>query len=239
MKRKGYIISILALALFACEVISFPPLTSPDAQLQEIEGVKPPDAITEGRVGMTRIEVENALDFPICYVYIAESPSAPEGTAAEWAIGWGESHIPEGQTLAQGDSLSDIILPSGLYDIKFEDCDHNVLAWNFFVEIHEEDITITAMQSSDYLVVVNASSEPICTFRMLPGEFRGWGGRSLINEEDRINPGESRTFYDPMEGMERWNLLAENCSGYAIERFDVSIRGRTEWTIVDSSQAGA
>jgi hypothetical protein len=183
--------------------------------------------------GMAHIEIENTLSSPICYVYIAEFPSAPEGDADEWGVGWGENRVPEGQILAQGDSLSGITIPTGLYDLKFEDCDHNVLVWNFLVEIPGGDINIAFEQSEDYLTIINASSEPICAFRMLPADIHGWGGRSLMDEDNPIDLGESRVFYDPMAGVDRWNLLVESCDGQVVERLDTPITGSTEWTIID------
>lgn len=170
------------------------------------------------------LSIENHLADDVCFLYIA----------GDGIDGWGENLVAEGGSLTFRESADSVTLTGGVYDLKAEDCDHNVVAWAYALNVPVGSITFVLEPADTLLTVINQSNSPICGFRMQPSHLEQWGERSLLDMDHPIQPGDSRDFAIPYGAQTHWNLLAESCTGVKIERRDIEISGRRQtWLIVD------
>lgn len=169
---------------------------------------------TTGSSTDTNLEIVNNTDVSICYVYIASSTDDTD---------WGNEVLGEGVVIASG--ATDVVSgPPGVYDIILEDCDHNVVAWNYGADL-SSDITLTVSGSPDTLTILNNSTFDFCGIYLKTPNTTDWG-RSHLNPEHPIYAGETRVFAVTAGA---WDLRAETCDGQEVERLGEELGGDYEW----------
>jgi hypothetical protein len=178
-----------------------------------------------GGTGGGTLTLTNNSGATVCYVYI--SPT----TATEWGDDWlGTS------TVASGSSYT-FNVPAGSYDLKAEDCSHNVLDVQFGISISGSmtwTIGGSAGGESVSLELINNSGTAVCYVYISPSDASEWGSDWLGSST--IASGSSYVFsFDPGT----WDLMAEDCSGNVLDsQFGVYLSGYEVWTIGGSSGGG-
>lgn len=159
----------------------------------------------------------NETEGNICYLYVAADASGS----------WGADRLSTDVILEAGDWIN-IELPTGLYDIKAEDCDYNVVDWVFDYElVAGEGFALIGHDAT--LELENNSSDGICVLYISDPNAGNWG-RNLISSNRPIPAGETRGF---AVGEGVWDLRTETCDGREAERRGEDLNGVTTWTITD------
>lgn len=176
---------------------------------------------TDGSEGTdTDLEIVNNTAGTICYVYIASSTDATdwgdEVLGADVIIGVNETNVVSG--------------PPGVYDIILEDCDHNVVAWNYGADL-TADTTLTVSGSPDTLIVENTSSFDICGIYISSPDETSFG-RSHLNPAHPITSGQTRSF---AVTAGTWDLRAQPCDSSIepLDRYGESLSGDITWTLTN------
>lgn len=179
--------------------------------------------VTGGETGATggiNMVVDNQSGVSICYLYITEADN-PE---------WGDDQLGASDVVPSGSTYNITDIPPGTYDLLAEDCDHNVISWNYQVTLNAGDTpTLTVSGSPDQLVMENTSSAQICAVYISPANSDSWG-RSQLNSANPIEPGATRNI---AVAPGTWDLRSETCSGESIDRFGEELGGTTTWTLTD------
>lgn len=210
------VIAALALVSLACGGTTTV-ATEPPVQVQPTAG--PVDGGTT--TGLSFV-IENAGGAEICYIYMVEASSDP--------LDWGPDQLGE-NTIASGDSFTLTNLPAGIYDIKTEDCDGNVLSWNYGQTVDQDGMVLSVSGATDQLVIVNNSSLNYCQVYLSPGDSDNWG-RPQISEETRVDSGVTRRI--AASSLNAWDLRAVPCEGGDEQvQDDVAISGEITWTFED------
>jgi hypothetical protein len=170
----------------------------------------------------TAIKFVNNTDVDMCYVFV--TPSAAED--------WGSDHLDFTDTSPGGIFTSSGML-AGVYDIKVEDCDRNLLAWNLFVDVPYTDGAIEAPVDplEHSLTFTNDLDEDICAVHMTRVEdFDEYGWRrNLLSEDEAITVGSARMF---KSGAGDWNFRFETCGGGSvIEVFTQAVSGMMDFNL--------
>lgn len=180
---------------------------------------------SSGGGGSGTLMLVNNSGATVCYVYI--SPT----TATEWGGDWLGS-----STVASGSSYT-FSVPAGSYDLKAEDCSHNVLDTQFSIDI-SGSITWTIGGSAGgetvSLEVINTGGSTICYVYISPSTATDWGSDWLGTST--IPSGTSYTFsFDPGT----WDFKAEDCSHNVLDsQFGVYLSGYEVWTIGSGGGGG-
>lgn len=175
---------------------------------------------TDGSTGTGHVlYIGNDSNVPLCYVYLAESDDLSS---------WGDDQLGSSDVIGAATTYQLTDIPTGTYDIMTEDCDRNVVSWNYQVNI-DQDITLTVSGSSDQLIVENTSTSQICAVYISPPDAETWG-RSQLHDGHPLPTGESRSF---SVTAELWDLRAETCDGDEVERYGEDLTGTTTWTLSD------
>ena len=185
------------------------PTWTPDAG--STDGSSPPVA-----GGDYEMEFVNDSDRSICYIYFTES--------ADLAT-WGGDQLGS-DIVPVGDTFTLTGIPSGMYDVATTDCDHNVISWNYDLEIIE-NMTLTVYGSIDELIVVNESGQDICFVHISLPTAETWG-RSQLPDDWPILNGQERRF---AATNELWDLRVETCDGQFVEEYEVDLTDGLTWTI--------
>jgi hypothetical protein len=166
-------------------------------------------------------EVINNSTVSVCFLYIADSNDLTS---------WGPDQLGPTSTISSGGSVFTITdIPSGTYDIMTEDCERNVISWNYEINI-TQNMTLTVSGSPRQLVLENTSSFDICTLNIARSDGGTNWGRSQVNDEHPIPAGETRSF--AVEAG-TWDLRAVTCSGAEITQMGEQISGDHTWTVMD------
>jgi hypothetical protein len=144
------------------------------------------------------VRLMNFSSFPICYVYI--SPSTLESWGADWL---GADILADGYYV-------DFSVGAGTYDLKAEDCEHNVVNAQYSVPISQAGHTwVISSVGTGPVIINNNLSVPICYIYISPTTFAEWGN-DWLGSEEVIYAGTSRRFY--VIASLNYDLLAEDCS---------------------------
>jgi hypothetical protein len=175
---------------------------------------------TDGSGEETDLEIVNNTDSSICYVYIASSTDATD---------WGDEVLGTDVIIAAG-ATDTVSGPAGVYDIILEDCDHNVIAWNYGADL-TADTTLTVSGSPDTLIVQNNSSFDICGLYISSPDETTFG-RSHLNPAHPIAAGQTRSF---AVTSGTWDLRAQPCdeSITPLDRYGEDLSGETTWTLTN------
>jgi len=224
--RIALVVAVMALVALACvcggtpavvPTVAVPTVAVPTVALPTTAPITS-EATTE-TTGSISLKVVNQTTSDICYLYITDSGSDD----------WGPEQLGTDQTIAASSDFTITDIPPGTYDLETEDCDHNVISWNYNVDL-SEDNTLTVSGSPDQLAVENTSSKQLCGLYISPPTEENWG-RSHLNPEHPIDPGTTRTFAITSG---TWDLRVETCDGTSIDRTGQEFTGGTfTWTISD------
>jgi hypothetical protein len=127
-----------------------------------------------------------------------------------------------------GSEYTIINIPAGQYDVLVEDCDHNVMAWNFAADL-VADSTLTISTAPNVVIIENHGSTPLCGVYISAANSDRWG-RGHLNDSHPIEPAESRSFA-LQPGL--WDLRVVSCEGEEVIRYGEEIHGTMTWTITD------
>lgn len=172
---------------------------------------------TDGNAGSGEVTFYNETEGSVCYLYVTEDN----------ANSWGSDRLGTEEILEAGDFIN---LPvfSGVYDIKAEDCDFNVVDWVASYELVEgEGFALTGHDAA--LELENNSTDGLCVLYISDPSADNWG-RNLIIDSNPIAAGDTRQF---AVSSGTWDLRAETCDGREAERYDEDLNGVTTWTITD------
>ncbi|MCD4738251.1 MAG: hypothetical protein K8R89_03205 [Anaerolineae bacterium] len=166
------------------------------------------------------LEVENASDYDVCYIYISSSD------ADEWDDDW----LGEGETISSGESWRSEYIPAGSHDIKLEDCAGAVLATAWEIKV-DTTMTIGGFGQTS-LEIINESSTEICYAYFSFSSADEWGMDWMGQYETILADGGTRIFFvEPGT----YDLLVQDCDGddLVTETEVVIDADGTTWTISD------
>ena len=166
------------------------------------------------------LEVENASDYDVCYIYISSSD------ADEWDDDW----LGEGETISSGESWRSEYIPAGSHDIKLEDCAGAVLATAWEIKV-DTTMTIGGFGQTS-LEIINESSTEICYAYFSFSSADEWGMDWMGQYETILEDGGTRIFFvEPGT----YDLLVQDCDGddLVTETEVVIDADGTTWTISD------
>jgi hypothetical protein len=181
----------------------------------------PPTPVTGGGIsGSLQLQLVNDSNGTICYVYITDSELR----------GWGSDQLGSSEVIAAGATRT-FSLDPGTWDMKTEDCEHNVISWNYEVTISAGDQpTLTVSGSGDQLVIENQSNVDLCAVYVSPTTSDTWG-RPQIDDANPVLAGTTRTV---AVTAGNWDLRAEPCDGSsAQERYNENLSGEMVWTFTN------
>jgi hypothetical protein len=217
------VIAVLALAALACggttvDPTPVPPTPVPPTDVPPAAPTKVPSETTAGNVNLA---VLNQTSTDICYLYVTKAESET----------WGPDQLGDTDTVAPGSSFTVTNIPAGSFDILSEDCNHNVISWNYGVVLDgRADFSLTVSGAPDILILENNSSKQFCALYISLPSADSWG-RSQLNSDHPVDSNTQRTF---VIGTGTWDLRAETCDGQSVERTGQVIdKGETTWTLTD------
>jgi hypothetical protein len=166
--------------------------------------------------GQNTFYVENNSSTTVCYLYMAPS------SQTEWGDDWlGSDTLPTGTTF----TISN--LASNTYDLKAEDCSHNILATQLGVAVPPNDTwTLTDTGSSGSgsgsgsgytLTIENYSSTTICYVYISPSSSTTWGD-DWLGSSNTIPSNSS--FYFTNVPANTYDLRADDCSNNVIAQYN-------------------
>jgi len=209
---------VLVLAALACGTNGETP--TPEVQpTREVQPTHPPadtpaDTPTPAPQGAT-LEITNDSGIDVWYVYL--SPSKADQ--------WGEDWMGD-QVIRDGETYSIAGVPEGIYDVRAEDENQEVIEvwWNVDFE-GTMTWTIAGLVS---LEVINESDDTITYLRISPSDSATWGDDWL--GEDVIDAGDSYIVSDIPRGT--YDIMAEDSEEDSIETlYNVSLFGQKNWTV--------
>ncbi len=169
----------------------------------------------------TNLQIVNQMaNTAVCYVFI--SPS----TESEW----GSDQLGESNVIAPGASFTITNIPVGVYDIKAEDCENNVLAQEFEVQLSGGDFTWTISEDTNEFTIINNSSIEICYVYFSSSEATDWGPDQL-GENTTIPPGQQFTIEGIPPGT--YDLKVVTCDNQELEEYGIDPSVNPSYTITD------
>jgi len=162
------------------------------------------------------LEITNDSGWEVWYVYI--SPADAEGWGDDWL---GDHVIEDGETYLIED------IPEGVYDVKAEDANHEVIevVWEAEVE-GSMTWTVTGLASFE---VINESDDMIAYLYISPSDSDTWGDDWL--GDDVIKAGASYIVSDIPRGV--YDFKAADEDGDSVEViYNVSLPDKSSWTVV-------
>ncbi len=214
--------AILLLATLAC--LSTPtPVPPTQAPPTPVPPTQPP-AATSLPSGTHALALQNDSGIPVCHVYISSIKSDS----------WGDDWLGENEVIAAGASKV-FQVPAGVYDLRAEDCDGNLLDAQREVNL-SQDLTWTLNAVQRYpLLLVNESSYEVCYVYISPVDREDWG-EDWLGLGTTIPAGASHTFPVPSG---TYDLRADDCDGNPMNvqnGVTLGAEGLT-WTLSDVTQA--
>jgi len=170
-----------------------------------------------------RLSVHNRTGNTVCYIFVSACSSDS----------WGDDVLEE-SVLANGNNTT-VHVTAGCWDLKAEDCDHNVMATrrNLTVDANTtwtiEGSGSSTTGSAARLRVRNNSSNTVCYVYVSACSSSSWGDDIL--EEDVLPAGQS-TSVRVTQGC--WDLKAEDCDHSVLStRRNLQVESNTTWTLTD------
>src|SRR5574341_997428 len=199
--RTGRLAAILvsALALIGCGGTQQPTATP----------AAPPPT---GDIPGFTLDVQNNSQSPICYLFMVPT---------SYETDWGSDQLGS-DIIDVGQKLSLNGIAEGQYDIKTEDCDHNVISWNFDQTINTDSV-LTVEGGADQLIIQNTGEQSICAvWAWISGDVM-WPRAQVYDTNTPIVPGSQRSI--PLRAGD-WNLRIQTCDGNA-QDYTLPITGPT------------
>jgi hypothetical protein len=200
-------ITLVALAAVACGDGS---LSAPEeaAEPDEAESMPEPTEAPEPELeeGAT-LHLVNQSGLPVCGLFMIASDSED----------WGQNFLTN-RPLAVGARFTISDVPPGLYDMKINDCDGNIVNWRLDIEVVSgAEGTALIEPPLTYLAVVNQSFLSVCgVYVALPDDpYR----RNLLEPDQTIPAGIPDGPQELDIGLEPGprNLKVESCEGKVLE----------------------
>jgi tRNA A-37 threonylcarbamoyl transferase component Bud32 len=168
----------------------------------------------------------NNSNVTICYFYI--SPD----TSSEWGSDWLGS-----DTVAAGSSYTVYNVPANVYDLKAEDCSHNIIESIDALDVptyNSWTVTGTGISGTGGNIAVtlyNNASSTVCYVRYKPAGDASWAGDLLGSST--LSSGSSFVAY---LNSGYYDLQAEDCNNTVFQfESNVSVFSNTSWNIYDNS----
>ena len=193
-----------------------PPTPVPPTDVPPTAAPEPTKEESAPVAGAVDLEFVNNTGDTICYIFVTESGSD----------GWGPDQL-ETEVVGNDDTFTVTNIPYGFYDVKTEDCDRNVISWNYDVELYDggpDRLTVSGV--ANQLMVVNNSDWDMCGIWISPTTAESWG-RPQVDDDNPIVSGTTRLIASP-DGV--WDLRADTCDGQTVERLGEDLTGGTDWT---------
>ncbi len=222
MKKVSLLIAAgaLILAALACGgPTPAPPTAAPPTAAPPTKA--PPPQPPSGTAEWT---LENNSGIPICAVYI--SPTESDS--------WGDNRLAENEVIRSGSSRT-FQIPEGTYDIRADDCDGNLVAYDMDVDmVGRMTGSLDPLQRAPVLVVNNSSHE-ICYLYISPSDSDTWGP-DWMGKDTTIPAGSTRTFQVPLG---TYDLRADDCDGNALDIQSGILleKDGITWTLEDIAEA--
>lgn len=206
-------ITLVALAVVACGDGS-PAAPEEAAEPEESESMPEPTDESESTEAQepeseegATLHLVNESGLPVCGLFMVASDSED----------WGRNFITS-EPLAVGAQFTMSDVPPGLYDMKINDCDGNIVNWRLDIEVTSgAEGTAPIEPPLTYLAVVNQSVLPVCgVYVALPDDpYR----RNLLEPGQTIPAGIPDGPQELDIGLEPGprNLKIESCEGKVLE----------------------
>ncbi len=227
MKKVSLLIAAgaLILAALACggptpaPPTAVPPTAVPPTAVPPTKA--PPSQPASGTMELT---LKNDSGITVCYVYISSTESNS----------WGDNWLAENEAIRSGSSRS-FQVPEGSYDVRADDCENNLVAYQFEVNLAGQMTwTLDPLQRAPVLVANNSSHE-ICYLYISPSDSDTWGP-DWMGKDTTIPARSTRTFQVPLG---TYDLRADDCDHNTLNTqsgINVGADGIT-WTLEDVEEA--
>lgn len=205
--------AVLVLVILACG----PSGKTPAPEVVLTQAVQPtlPPADTPAPQGAT-LEITNDSGIDVWYIYLSPSKSD------QWGEDWLEDHV-----IRDGETYTIVGIPKGVYDVKAEDENQEVIEIYGNVDF-EGEMTWTIIGVGS-LEVVNESEDTIAYLYISPSDSTTWGDDWL--GADVIDPGASYIVGDVPRGV--YDIKAADPDEDNIEiLYKVTLYGQSSWTVV-------
>lgn len=170
-----------------------------------------------GRPAM--LTLYNDADIKVCYVYI--SPTTEDT--------WGDDWLGAEETIAPGGSR-EFEVPAGTYDLRADDCDHNILDEQYGVSIAGTLGWTVAGEAANTVIVTlyNNSGQTVCYVYISPSTEDSWGD-DWLGSSETVASGDSREFE---VAVGTYDVMARDCQRNALDdRRGVALSDDWDWTI--------
>ncbi len=165
--------------------------------------------------GPDDLRIENTTPGEVCYFYLSPDSSTS----------WGGNRIESGP-VPQGSSFMLSGIDPGLYNMKAEDCDRNVLWWFLDVELGDQFYTVQVAPSQHVLTLVNNMGDDICQVYLSLSTENTWG-LSYVDSSAPIPVGGERTF---AMGRGQYDLRVDTCrTDEFAEEYAFDVVNAVEW----------
>jgi hypothetical protein len=149
----------------------------------------------------------------ICYVYLV-----PVSYPNDWDV----DQLGIADWIEVGETFRLSGIDEGQYDVKTEDCEHNVLSWNFDQTI-DADAVLNVEGGEDQLIIQNTGEAGICAvWAWIAGDAM-WHRAQVFDPKTPIAPGSQRSI--PLPAGD-WNLRIQTCDGVT-QDYTLPITGPT------------
>lgn len=170
------------------------------------------------------LTLKNDSGLTVCYVYISSTESDS----------WGDNWLAENEVIRSGSSRS-FQVPEGSYDVRADDCENNLVAYQFEVNLAGQMTwTLDPLQRAPVLVVNNSSHE-VCHIYISPSDSETWGP-DWMGRGATLPAGSTRTFQVPLG---TYDLSANDCDNNPLTTqsgVNLGANGIT-WTLRDTEEA--
>ncbi len=161
----------------------------------------------------------NDSDEKICYVYI--SPTTEDT--------WGQDWLGEQETIAPGRSR-EFEVPAGTYDLRADDCDHNILDEQYGISLAGSLSWTVAGEAADTVIVTlyNDSDGAVCYVYISPSTEDSWGD-DWLGASETVASGDSREFE---VAVGTYDMLAKDCQGNVLDdQRGIALSDDWDWRI--------
>lgn len=160
------------------------------------------------------LDVRNNTPAAVCFIYLV-----PTNHPNDWGL---DQLGSDNVVLPDGGMATLIDIEPGDYDIKTEDCEHNVLSW-YYIQTIGVDSVFTVEPVSDQIIVQNNGTSNICAIWLWDPTGGIWHRAQVNDSTTPVTPGTSRTI---AASAMTWNMRIDTCDG-ASEEFSVPVSGPT------------
>lgn len=170
---------------------------------------------------VVNLTVDNQSGATICYLYISVDISDE----------WGDDQLGTDGSIDAGQSYTFEDIEPGTYDIRAEDCEGNIIADEYSLDMTAGDQIWEVPADMASLTVINDSSYPLCELYVVETDSDDWG-QNQLDSGQTIEPGSQYTLSNIPYGS--YNLRAVTCdSNWEYTLLDTAFSGPLEWPLTD------